>query len=107
MGSPPIRGSSVAEEDLDSLRILLSLPRLGELVARVAARLTDMRNIEPPDFDGEEMRELAIDAFRYCLHMNERQILVDSFMSDLDSLPMAEESRPAHRPEFGFFDPPV
>jgi len=105
--------------DLDKIVITMDLPRLGELIAAIATSLCEIRDLEPVDYDGEEMRELAVAGWRYVNFMHDRAEFarsVEKDISDLDA--QSDESQPCvyggegpngpeHKPEFGFFDPPV
>jgi hypothetical protein len=97
----PLRDETPAE----SIRIILSLDRLGELVAAVAAKLCAVRGIEPPDFDGEEMRQVSVYAWQHCLFMGDREQFMASVKADLenlDDLPTAPKPEGwEHKPEFG------
>jgi hypothetical protein len=86
--------------DFDEIRVIMDLPRLGELIAHVAASFAAIREIDPPDFGGDEMRELAISGWRYCVHMNDRAEFARSVQSDLAALD-AIPTEPQHRSEFG------
>ena len=72
--------------DLDDIRVVLSLDRLGELIAYVAKQLTEQRGLEPPDFEGEEMRSIAIGGWKYVMHMADREVFKASIASDLAAL---------------------
>jgi hypothetical protein len=94
----------MAEEgtNLDNVRIILDLERLGELIAHIAVAFAQIREVDLPDFDGEEMRQLAISGWRYCMHMSDRAQFAASVNADLaqlDEVPFVEE--PQHKPEFG------
>lgn len=91
---------------LENLVILLDLPRFGEVVAHVAASFASIRGIEEPDFDGQEMRELAISAWRHVVFMADREQFKASVDKDIEQL-TAPTGRPQHKPEFGFFEPPL
>jgi hypothetical protein len=94
-------------DDLDAIRIVMDLPRLGELIAHIASAFAQIRGLEPPDFDGDEMRELAVSGWQYCVHMHDRADFARSVERDLAALndvpidPAPEEPGPEHRPEFG------
>jgi hypothetical protein len=90
---------------LNDLVIMLDLPRFGEVIAHVAAAFAEMRGIEEPDFDGQEMRELAISTWRHVCFMADREQFKASVGKDLEALTASQG--PQHRPEFGFFDPPL
>jgi hypothetical protein len=92
---------------LSDVRVIMDLERLGELIACVALRLTQLRGIEPPNFDGDEMRDLAITGWRQVEFMADREDFKQSIFSDLENLDKVPADAPAHRPEFGFFEPPV
>lgn len=94
------------------IRVIMDLPRLGELIAHVAVAFAQIRGLEPPDFDGQEMKDLAVSGWRYCMHMHDRAEFAASVQADLEKL-SAPEPQPEHRPEFGGaatpngWDPPV
>lgn len=90
---------------INDLVIMLDLPRFGEVIAHVAAAFAEMRGIEEPDFDGQEMRELAISTWRHVCFMADREEFKASVGKDLEQI--AAPQGPQHRPEFGFFDPPL
>jgi hypothetical protein len=72
--------------DLDSIRITLDLERFGELVAHVAGAFAEIRGIDPPDFEGQEMRELAISSYRHVEYMADRSQFKRSVEFDLETL---------------------
>lgn len=74
------------ERNLDSIRVYLSLERLGELVAAVAAKFADMRGVEAPDYAGDEGRELARYGWNYVCHMSDRIEFEASVAADLAKL---------------------
>lgn len=89
-----------------SIRIIMDLPRLGELIGFVAGEFARIREIEAPDYTGDEMRQLAIGGWNYVCHMNERAAFAESVLTDLaqlDSIPTTESK---HRPEFSGTDVP-
>lgn len=92
-------------QNLDDIRVIMDLSRLGELIASVAHHLTVLRGIEPPDFDGEEMRLLAVGGWKHVCLMNDRAEFTKSVLSDLEGLPTPESvtqtSVPEHKSEFG------
>lgn len=97
--------------DLDEIRVLLNLEHLGELIGYVALKFAEIRGIEPPDFEGQEMRDLSVAGWERVCHMSDRAIFTQSVQADLARLgePTTE---PQHRPEFGGaaplgWDPPV
>lgn len=90
---------------INDLVIMLDLPRFGEVIAHVAAAFAEMRGVEEPDYDGQEMRELAISTWRHVCFMADREEFKASVSGDLEQLTAAQG--PQHRPEFGFFDPPL
>ena len=90
---------------VDDIVIMLDLPRFGEVIAHVAAAFAEMRGIEEPDYDGQEMRELAISTWRHVCFMADREEFKASVGKDLKQL--TSPQGPQHRPEFGFFDPPL
>lgn len=75
----------------DDIRIIMDLARLGELIAAVAQKFTEIRDIEPPDFDGEEMRQLAVAGWRHCVHMFDRAEFAASVTRDLETLESTED----------------
>lgn len=87
-------------QNLDDVRVIMDLARLGELIAAVAHHLTVLRGIEPPDFDGEEMRLLAVGGWKHVCLMNDRAEFTKSVMSDLEQLDKVETA-PQHKSEFG------
>lgn len=89
-----------AAQNFDDIRIIMDLARLGELIAAVAHHLTVLRGIEPPDFDGEEMRLLAVGGWKHVCLMNDRAEFTASVMKDLEQLDKVETA-PQHRSEFG------
>lgn len=92
-------------DQFDDIRIIMDLPRLGELIAAIAHKLTVIRDIEPPDFDGPEMRELAVHGWRHVCLMNDRAEFTASVMKDLELLEtpgqLDPQPIPQHRSEFG------
>lgn len=96
---------SEARDLLDDLVIMLDLRRFGEVIAHVAAAFAEMRGVEEPDFDGQEMRELAVSAWRHLCFMADREQFKASVNKDLEQI--AAPTGPQHRPEFGFFEPPL
>lgn len=97
---------SIRDIDPNLIVIQLDLPRLGELIARVADTLCKLREIEPFDVDSEEASVLAIDGWRYVCHMTDRAEFARSVQSDLSKLdaPISDTPKgvsPEHRPEFG------
>lgn len=100
-------------EKLDDLRVVLSLEKLGELIAHVSHQFAAQRGIEPPALDGEEMRALAIGGWKHVMHMADREHFVASIEHDLAALeqnpfsplptppPRSTGPAPEHRPEFG------
>jgi hypothetical protein len=89
---------------LDDLRIMLDLPRLGELIAAIAHRLTVIRGIEPPDYDGEEMRELAVAGWQHVALMADRVDFQNSVLADLEQITqegVTQKSVSEHKTEFG------
>lgn len=90
---------------LDDIVIMLDLPRFGEVIAHVAAKFAEMRGIEDPDFEGQEMRELAISAWRHLCFMADREMFKASVNKDLEQI--TAPTGPQHRPEYGFFEPPL
>lgn len=96
----------MADRDLlDNLVIMVDLPRFGEVIAHVASAFAEMRGIEQPDFEGQEMRELAISAWRHLCYMVDREDFKASVGKDLEQL--VAPQGPQHKPEFGFFEPPL
>lgn len=95
--------------DLNGIRIILSLERLGELISAVTAKFAQIRNIDPPDLTGQEMRDVAVVGWQHCLFMSDREEFKRDVLSDLDNLDKdaPAEKTPVHKPEFGFFEPPV
>lgn len=73
-------------EKLDDIRIVLALPKLGELIAHVAHQFAALRGIDPPALDGEEMRALAIGGWKHVMHMADREHFVASIEQDLAAL---------------------
>lgn len=92
-------------DPLDSTIIMLDLPRFGEVIAHVAAKFAEMREIEEPDFEGQEMRDLAISTWRHLCFMADREMFKASVSKDIEQI--AAPTGPQHKPEFGFFDPPL
>lgn len=90
---------------INDLVIMLDLPRFGEVIAHVAAAFAEMRGIEKPDYDGQEMRELAISAWRHVCYMVDREDFKATAVREIEQLTAPQG--PQHRPEFGFFDPPL
>lgn len=86
-------------DQYDEIRVIMDLPRLGELIAAVATRFAQIREIDPPDYDGEEMRDLAISGWRHVQHMFDRAEFTSSVMKDLEQLDKVETG-PQHRSEF-------
>lgn len=72
--------------DLDKVQIVMDLPRLGELIGAVAQKMCDLRGMEKPDFDGQEMRDLAMHGWNYVCHMHDRAEFARSVKDDLESL---------------------
>jgi len=75
---------------LDEIRIIMDLPRLGELIAAVAVRFAQIRDLEPPDLDGEEMRQLAIAGWKHVERMADRADFASSVRADLEELDRVE-----------------
>lgn len=96
---------SDARDYLDGIVIMLDLPRFGEVVAHVAAAFADMREIEEPDYEGQEMRNLALSAWQHLCFMADREKFKASVNDDLEQL--TSSTGPQHRPEYGFFEPPL
>lgn len=90
---------------LNDIVIMLDLPRFGEVIAHVAAAFAGMRGVEEPDYEGQEMRDLAISTWRHVCFMADREEFKASVGKDLKEL--TAPTGPQHRPEFGFFDPPL
>lgn len=90
---------------INDLVIMLDLPRFGEVIAHVAAAFAEMRGIEEPDFDGQEMRELAISTWRHVCFMADREEFKAAAAREIEQI--TSPQGPQHRPEFGFFDPPL
>jgi len=81
----------------------------------VAACFAQLRDLDPPDFSGEEMRSLAIGGWKHVMHMADREVFKASIASDLAALeenpfppagdippiPRPEPPAPEHRSEFG------
>lgn len=89
---------------IDSIRVIMDLERLGELIGAVAAKFADLRGIEPPDFDGQEMRELAVAGWKHVQHMADRADFAKSVQGGLENLDEAASEllqSPQHRTEFG------
>lgn len=100
----------MTDDRLDDLIIILDLARFGEIVAHVAAAFAQIREIDEPDFEGQEMRDLAISAWRHVVFMYDRERFKVSVAKDLETIstePLAPQDGPQHRPEFGFFEPPL
>lgn len=95
----------MSDDLLSDLAIMLDLPRFGEVIAHVAAAFAEMRGIEEPDFNGQEMCELAISTWRHVCFMADREEFKASVGKDLERITAPQG--PQHRPEFGFFDPPL
>jgi hypothetical protein len=94
--------------DLDNITVTMDLGRLGELIAAVATKFAEQRGIDPPDYEGQEMRDLAVAGWHHVEFMADRVKFAQSVANDLAALEEPEVApMPAHRPEFGFFDPPV
>jgi hypothetical protein len=91
-------------EYIDGIRIVMDLERLGELIGCVAVKFAESRGIEPPDFEGEEMRELAVAGWKHVQHMADRADFASSVQGDLENLDAAAAellNPPQHRTEFG------
>ena len=73
-------------DDLDDIRIIMDLPRLGELTAHIAATFAQMRDVEVPDWDGEEGRAIALASWQYACFMSDRAEFARSVNSDLAAL---------------------
>ncbi len=103
----------MTEPNYDDITVLLDLPRLGELIAHVAHTLCELREIELPDLESQEMRTLAISGWRHVCFMADRAEFAQSVEADLAALdepvPQVDVTSRGvtHRPEFGFFEPPV
>ncbi len=82
----------VTGDDLERITVFMDLERLGELIAAVAHRMTVLRGIDPPDFDGEEMRDLAVTGWRHVCMMADRAEFTASVMGDLEKLDSPEVS---------------
>jgi hypothetical protein len=92
-------------EYIDSIRVILDLERLGELIAHVATAFAVIRDVEPPDLDGQEMRDLAVSGWNYVQHMTDRAEFAHSVQGDLENLDEAAAEllapKPQHQSEFG------
>jgi hypothetical protein len=90
---------------IDSIRIIMDLERLGELIGHVANAFAKLRDVEPPDFDGQEMRDLAVSGWQYVQHMSDRAEFANSVKGGLENLDEAASELlspgPQHNPEFG------
>lgn len=89
-------------DEYSDIRVILDLPRLGELIAAVADAFTKIREIDPPDYNGDEMRLLAIAGWHHCQFMSDRTMFQASVAADiaaLEELPTTPE--PNHQSEFG------
>ena len=89
---------------IDGIRVILDLERLGELIGAVAANFAEMRGLEPPDFEGQEMRDLAVAGWKHVQHMADRADFAKSVQGGLDNLDEAASEllqSPQHRTEFG------
>jgi hypothetical protein len=93
---------------VDQIRVIMDLSRLGELIAAIATKFALIREIDPPDYDGEEMKELALYGWQHCLYMSDRSAFAESVKTDLEMLELlgtqprdSQDSEPQHRPEFG------
>lgn len=75
---------------LDEIRIIMDLPRLGELIAAVAVRFAQIRDLEPPDLEGEEMRQLALAGWQHVERMADRADFASSVRADLEGLDQVE-----------------
>lgn len=92
--------------DLDKIVITMDLPRLGELIAAVAAEMCEIRDLEPVDYDGDEMKKLAVAGWQYVCFMHDRADFAKSVQNDLDALnePVTggeSPNGPEHKTEFG------
>ena len=90
---------------VDDIVIMLDLPRFGEVIAHVAAAFAEMRGIEEPDFSGQEMRDLAVSTWRHVCFMADREDFKATAAKEIEKL--TSPAAPEHKPEFGFFEPPV
>jgi hypothetical protein len=92
-------------EYIDGIRVVMDLERLGELIGAVAVRFASLRGIEPPDFDGEEMRDLAVTGWKHVQHMADRADFAKSVHSGLENIDEAAAEllapKPQHQSEFG------
>ena len=73
-------------EQIENLVIMLDLPRFGEVIAHVAAAFAKIRDIEEPDYGGQEMRDLAISAWRHVCFMADREEFKASVDRDIEAL---------------------
>lgn len=87
----------MADDRLDSLVILLDLPRFGEVIAHVAAAFAKLRDIEEPDYSGDEMRELAISTWRHLCFMADREEFKATAEKEIEQL--TAPVGPQHKPE--------
>lgn len=85
-------------ERLDDIRIVLNLAHLGELIAHIATHMTVLREIDPPNYDGEEMKTLAISGWQYCVHMADREHFKASVEGDLEKLDEMLSTMPSTPP---------
>lgn len=85
--------------NFDEVRVIMDLERIGELIAAVATRFAQIRGIDPPDYDGAEMRDLAVSGWRHIEYMDDRARFAESVTSDLEALTSAP-AEPQHRSEF-------
>jgi len=90
---------------VDDIVIMLDLPRFGEVIAHVAAAFAEMRGVEEPDYEGQEMRDLALSTWRHLCYMADREEFKATATKEIEEL--TAPAGPQHRPEFGFFEPPV
>jgi hypothetical protein len=108
-GVPEIPTSVILDPDnLDAIRVILSLERLGELIAHVAFQLAALRGLEPPDVNGEEMKALAIGGWQHCMQMADVEHFKATLERDLANLEATPPPTPPpppptweHKTEFG------
>lgn len=81
---------SLDPDRLDDIRVIMDLERLGELIASVAHAFSLIRGIEPPDFQGEEMRQLCVAGFQQVCRMYDRAEFAASVLGDLENLEKPE-----------------
>lgn len=71
---------------LDELRVVLDLKHLAELVVRVTDKTRDMAGLEPYEAEGQELKDIFLDAWRCIMHMSERDDFKRAIEADLAKL---------------------